>query len=102
MIEGLTRQQMPKAFNDDRVFVHNYKKKKKDANGNMIDANAWEWATVESVRTGWYRNPETGIISYRHAYDVVLERQTKNKWGEWVSALRLTVNDDGLQTITGE
>ncbi len=89
----------PKALNGDRVYVHNYKKKRKDSDGRMVDAGAWEWATVERVQTGWYRDKE-GNVTFTHVYDVVLDRTVQDRCGEWHKRLRLTVCDDKLQIET--
>ena len=98
----LSKTYVPKAFNGDRVYVHNYKKKKKDPEtGYLVDAGVWEWGVVYSVSTGWHKDPETGKVTFSHHFDVVLDREVMNKYKEWNKSLRLTVGSDQIQTETG-
>lgn len=97
-----TNIKLPKAFPGDRVYAHNYKVKKKNPNGGgMVDANKWEWGTVSSTNSGWQKDKETGGISVRHSYDVVLDRKVVNSRGVETSSLRIYLSEEQIQTETG-
>jgi len=83
----------PKAFGGDRVFVHNYKAKRKTLSGDMVDAGKWEWGKCCHSETHYHQDQETGEITYSHHYRVVLERKS-NSGG----VLILHVGDDSLET----
>jgi hypothetical protein len=81
---------MPIAMEGDTVMVHNYRKKKKNkATGRMEDANVWQPGIVRNVETRWWKSPNinSGIISFRHSYEVCSEN------------VRLTVGEENIKLI---
>lgn len=77
------------------VSVHNYKKKYKDDNGDMVDAGFWEQGKVTHTETVWYADGQ-----YRHKYAVFLDRKVQVANRDWVRGLKLYVSEEQIKKIT--
>lgn len=84
---------LPIALPGRRVWVHNYKKKRKN-NGQMEDANIWELGKVVSTETVWDKNG-----GYRHKYTVFLDRQVQEINRNWCRTLKLYVSEEQISLV---
>ena len=84
----------PIALPGDAVSVHNYKKKYKDDNGDMVDAGVWEEGKVTHTETVWYKDG-----TYSHKYAVFLNRQVQVPNRSWKRGLKLYVSEEQIKLL---